>query len=279
VAALLALLSALMWGAADFGGGLLSRRYPPAAVVGWSQLVGLVCLGAAALARGDFGGSKQWIVWGVVAGAAGALGLLAFYSALAIGTMGVVSPITALGALVPLAAGLISGERPTTLQLSGIVLALAGAVAASGPELSAASARGSGRRSVLLAAVAGVLFGVALLGIDRGSGYDALLTMVGMRAASVTGFAAVAIAMRSTGGIRTGSLPAIAAIGLADAGANLTFGIASTMGMVSVVAVLGGLYPVATVLLAYVFLHERMLAVQRLGVGIALVGVALLASG
>lgn len=280
MAALLALLSALMWGAADFGGGLLSRRYPAIAVVGWSQFAGLLCLGTAALVAGDLGGSRQWVPWSVVAGVSGALGLLAFYSALAIGTMGVVSPITALGALVPLAAGLISGERPGDLQLAGIVLALAGAVAASGPELSGASgASGGGRRSVLLAAAAGALFGVALLAIDRGSDHDTLLTMAGMRATSVTGFAAVAIAMRTTGGIGARSMPAIVAIGLADAGANLTFGIASTMGMVSVVSVLGGLYPVATVLLAYVVLHERMLRVQRVGVGIALVGVALLASG
>jgi drug/metabolite transporter (DMT)-like permease len=280
VAAVLALVSALLWGAADFGGGLLSRRYPAAAMVGWSQLAGLLTLGGAALVVGDFGGSRQWVPWSVVAGLSGALGLLAFYSALAMGTMGVVSPITALGALVPLGAGLIAGERPTSLQLTGIVLALVGAVAASGPELSGASAAsGSGRRSVILAVAAGALFGVALLAIDRGSDHDTLLTMVGMRATSVTGFALVAIALRTAGGVRARSLPAIAAVGLADAAANMTFGVASTMGMVSVVSVLGGLYPVATVLLAYLVLHERMLGVQRVGVAVALVGVALLATG
>lgn len=275
-----------MWGAADFGGGLLSRRYPAVAVVAWSQLAGLLCLGGVAVVTGALAGERGWLPWAVVAAISGGLGLLAFYQALAIGRMGVVSPITALGGIVPVIAGLAVGERPSTAQYAGMVLALAGAVAASGPELSAVAQEAdgnagphAGRRSVALAAVAGALFGFALVAIDGGAEHSPLMTLVGMRAVSVLCFAVVALALRTTGGIRAGSLPAVAVVGLADAGANLTFGVASTMGMVSIVSVLAGLYPVSTVVLALIFLGERLLPIQRVGVSIALVGIALLAAG
>jgi len=272
--------SALLWGAADFGGGLLSRRFRAVAVVAWSQLGGLLALGVVAVVVGAVDDPTGWLPWAVAAGVAGALGLWSFYKALAIGTMGVVSPITALGSVVPVAVALLAGERPSSIQMAGIVLALGGAVAASGPELSGSALSGpAGRRSVLLAAGSGVLFGVVLVAIHGGARYSPLMTLVGMRAVSVAAFAAVGLVLRTAGGIPARSLPVVAAVGVADASANLTFGIASTLGMVSVVAVLAGLYPVATVLLALVVLGERLLPVQKVGVSTALVGVALLAAG
>jgi drug/metabolite transporter (DMT)-like permease len=275
MSAVFALLSSVLWGAADFGGGLVSRRLPAVAVVGWAQAAGLVGLGALALATSAWAGPIGWIGWAVTAGAVGALALIAFYVALASGTMGVVSPIAALGALVPVLAGILSGDLPSRLQAAGMVLALIGAVGASGPELSG----GASRRSVLLAALAGLGFGVALLGIARGSELNTTMTMVGMRATSVAGFAAAALLTRTAGGIRPRDLPLLAAIGLADAGANLTYGLATRGELLAVVAVLGALYPVSTVLLARYLLHERMLPVQRAGVVAALAGVALLAAG
>jgi drug/metabolite transporter (DMT)-like permease len=275
MSAVLALLSSVLWGSADFGGGLASRRLPAVAVVGWAQSAGLVGLGALALATSAWSGPAGWIGWSVTAGAVGALALIAFYVALASGTMGVVSPIAALGALVPVLAGILSGNLPSRVQAAGMVLALIGAVGASGPELSG----GASRRSVLLAALAGLGFGIALLGIARGSQLNTTMTMVGMRATSVTGFAIAALITRSAGGVRRRDLPLLAAIGLADAGANLTYGLATRGELLAVVAVLGALYPVSTVLLARYLLHERMLPVQRAGVVAALAGVALLAAG
>ena len=280
MAALLALASAVVWGAADFGGGLASRRFPAIAVVGWSQLGGLLALGAVALVTDAGNAPTGWLLWSLGAGVAGALGLWSFYEALAIGTMGVVSPITALGSVVPVVAGLMAGERPSTMQAAGIFMALGGAVAASGPELSGKALSGtSGRRSVAAATAAGVLFGLVLVAIHGGARYSPLMTLVGMRVVSVAGFGVAAVAMRTTGGVRASALPGIGAIGVADASANLTFGFASTMGMVSVVSVLAGLYPVTTVLLALVVLRERLLPVQAVGITTALVGVALLAAG
>jgi drug/metabolite transporter (DMT)-like permease len=136
-----------------------------------------------------------------------------------------------------------------------------------------------GRRSVVLAVVAGIGFGVALLGIARGAASNPMMTMVGMRATSVTAFALAAILWRSTGGVTARDLPLLAAVGVADGGANLLYGTAARGELLTVVAVLGALYPVATVVLARFGLHERMRPVQTVGVVAALAGVALLAVG
>lgn len=275
MSAILALLSSLLWGTADFAGGLAARRSPAVAVVGWSQGAALVGLVVLALVTSAWTDPAGWLAWAVLAGAVGALALVCFYLALASGTMGVVSPIASLGALVPLTAGVLAGEEPTSVQWLGMAIALLGAVGASGPELSGEV----GRRSVVLAVLAGLGFGVALLGIARGAADNTTMTMLGMRATSVTGFVLVGLLRRTTGGIRPADLPFLAAIGLADAGANLLYGAAARGELLTVVAVLGALYPVSTVLLARVVLGERMSPVQAVGVGGALGGVSLIAAG
>jgi drug/metabolite transporter (DMT)-like permease len=281
VAPLLALLSSLLWGTADFAGGLASRRLPAVAVVAWGQAAAfVVLLGLAATTSAGPGGAgwhgwSGWGWWSVLAGATGAAALVCFYLALASGTMGVVSPIASLGAVIPLVAGVLAGEQPQPVQWAGMALALAGAVGASGPELSGAV----GRRSVVLAVLAGIGFGVALLGIARGSADNATMTLVGMRATSVVGFAAAGLALRTTGGVRARDLPLLAGIGLADGAANLLYGLAARGELLTVVSVLGALYPVATVLLARFALNERMRPVQAFGVAGALAGVSLIAVG
>jgi drug/metabolite transporter (DMT)-like permease len=189
--------------------------------------------------------------------------------------MGVVSPIASLGVIVPVLGGLFQGDRPSAWQWAGMGLAFGGALAASGPELRGAV----GRRSVALAVLAGLGFGCALLCLARGAAVNTLMTGFGMRATSVTGFALAGLIRRTPGGVGPRDLPILAVVGLADGGANLLFGAASRGEMLTVVSVLGALYPVATVVLARVILHERLLPVQRYGVAGALTGVALLAAG
>ena len=272
--ALLAVLSSLLWGSADFGGGLASRRLPAPAVVAWSQLAGLLGASTVVVATGAWRGPAGWLPWAPAAGAAGGAALLAFYLALASGRMSVVSPIASLGVLVPVLGGLATGDRPSGAQWAGMVLAVGGAFAASGPELRGAV----GRRSVALAAGAGVGFGLALLLMARGALANPAMTMAGMRATSVLAFALVGLARRTAGGVAPRDLPVLAAVGLADVGANLLYGVAVRSELLSVVAVLGALYPVATVLLARVVLAERLAPVQRFGVVGALGGVVLLAA-
>lgn len=278
MAAFLALLSSVVWGTSDYLGGVASRRLPPVAVVGWSQAVALVAVSAAAVVTGEVGAPTGWFRWSVLAGAAGAAGLAAFYTALARGTMGVVSPLAALGVVVPVLGGLAAGDRPSGLQVAGMALGFAGAVAAAGPELSGRALRSAEARSVLLALAAGFLFGVALLGIQRAAEYSPLMTTVGMRLTSVTIFVVVGLVARSAGGVTRRDFPFLGLIGVMDVGANLLFGLASTRGLDSVVAVLGAVYPVVTVLLGAVLLRERLARVQQVGVVLALGGVALLAA-
>lgn len=281
VAVLLALLSSLLWGSADFLGGTLSRRRRAAVVVGVSQTAGLLLAVLVAASAGSFGDPRGYLGWAVLASVSGVIGLMSFYAALAAGTMGVVSPIAALGVVVPVVVGLALGDRPASLQLAGIAVAVLGVVLASGPELSGAA----GARPVLLAGVAAVGFGVALLAIAKGSASSTLMTLVTMRATSVT-LLALALAVALTRGmarseVRFGrrELLLVALVGAGDLSANLTFGLASRRDAIAVVAVLGSLYPLVTVLLARVLHHERLGRLQAVGVALALAGVVLIAGG
>jgi drug/metabolite transporter (DMT)-like permease len=280
MAALLALLSSLLWGAADFLGGTVSRRWPALTVVAVSQLAGLVAIAVVAVSVGALDSPRGYLPWAVAAGVSGLVGLVAFYTALAVGTMGVVSPIAAVGVVVPVVVGLATGDDPSPWQLAGIVVAIVGVVLASGPELTGRA----GARPLVLAAVAAVGFGGALLFIAKGSETSTLMTLVTMRVTSVliVSLVLVVVARRTSTrpwDVSARDLPLVALVGFGDVAANLAFGAASTRGLVSVVAVLGSLYPVTTAILARVIHHERLAPVQLAGVGAALAGVALIAAG
>ena len=275
MAVLLALLSSCLWGAGDFLGGLRSKTRSAYAVVAGSQFAGLLAITAVALVVGAYDAPYGWIGWSVLAGLVGAMGLVAFYIALAVGTMGVVSPIAGLGVAVPVIVGFMRGEEPTVVQGVGITVALIGALATSGPEFRAAASA----RAVALAAFSGGCFGTVFVAIDRGAEFSPVMTMVGMRLSSVVAFGLVALALRTAGGLDRSDVPALAAVGLFDMAANLLFAIASTLGYVSIVSVLGSLYPVVTVLLARVVLRERLHSLQTTGVAATLLGVGLISAG
>jgi drug/metabolite transporter (DMT)-like permease len=187
--------------------------------------------------------------------------------------MGVVAPISSLGALVPVFLGLLTGEHPSTTAWVGMAVAVTGAALASGPELTGAVPR----RPVILAAIAATCFGTALYCLDRGARYALLETLWGMRATSVLLFLLAGLAVRSVGGTRASDLPALAVIGLGDVTANGLFAFASSRGMVSVASVLGSLYPVATLFWARLLLGERLRRVQTIGVALTLFGVVAIA--
>ncbi|HQR79593.1 MAG TPA: DMT family transporter [Actinomycetota bacterium] len=274
MATLLALLSSVSWGSSDFLGGQASRKYPVFFVVLASQVFGLALMLVIATATAAWGTSTDYLPWAVLASVSGFTGIGLFYAAMASGSVGVVSPITSLGSLGPIVLGLFTGDTPTTLQYAGLLAALVGVVLASGPELSGET----GARSVVLALCATVLFGVCLIGIAFGSKTSAVMTMTGMRVSTVLIMSAIALVALARGRrvhlSRRRDLGVLAAVGLLDVSANLLFGIASTAGMLALVSVLGSLYPVVTVLLAWRFLHERLEPIQYLGVGLALGGVA-----
>ncbi|HEV7460600.1 MAG TPA: DMT family transporter [Solirubrobacteraceae bacterium] len=276
----LGLGSSLFWGLADFGGGLQSRRYPVVAVLFVSQAVGLAGIAVVVALSGD-PAPPLGDLWPAAAGGIGGLiALAAFYRALAIGTMSIVAPISATGSAVPVIVGLATGERPSALQLVGILAAGAGVVLASreAPHEDEARAR-AGRASIGLALVAALGFGAFFVGMDRAADVDVLWAMLAARVADAALLVPVAIVLRPALHIPPRGLAVLAVIGILDLTANGLYAWGTTQGLLSVVAVLGSLYPLATVLLARAVLGERIRRVQEIGVVGALTGVVLIAAG
>ena len=270
---LLALGSSLAWGTADFFAGLASRRHHPVAVVGWTQGLALLVLSVVVAVRPDGGPVLAWLPWAVGAGLSGLVGLVCFYTALSTGTMGVVAPIAGLGVVVPVALGVLAGERPSALAWVGMVVAVVGVTFASGPELRA----GVSARPVVLASAAAVGIGLTLWLLDRGARESTLMTLWGMRITSVSVLLVVALAVRSTGGVRPKELPRLLLVGSGDLLANALFAVASSRGQVSIASVLGSLYPVVTAVLARLALDERLRRIQQVGVVLAVGGAVLIA--
>ncbi len=275
---LLALLSSVLWGTADYLAGNLSKRYKAIAVTGVSQFFGLLFGISAILLFSDFiTPNLSWdgyLIPGVIAGIAGFIGLVSFYTGLATGRMGVVSPISSLSVVIPLIFALARGERPTNLQAVGILIAIAGAFMASGPEMK----NGLPLKPIRFAVIAAVGFGTALTFIAIGSETDSLHTMTAMRVASVTVCVFLALKYKTIGGFVKANIPLLVFIGIADFLANFLLGVATTKGLVSIAMVLGSLFPIVTILLAYKFLNERLMKVQYFGIAFALAGVLLIAA-
>jgi drug/metabolite transporter (DMT)-like permease len=269
----LAFAASVLWGVGDFFGGLTSRRLATLAVVAISQLFGFGgILVVAAFAGGDFPGLTA-VAAAMAAGLSGAIGLAGLYRGMAIGAMGVVAPISASAAVIPVTVGLARGERPSSLQLAGVALALFGVVLVSrepGKEWRLSA-------GVPLALVAALGFGGYFVFMDRASADDAYWAVVVARGFSSTIALAVAAAW---GTLRVGrsNLPVLVVIGLFDVAANLALALALNEGYVSLVSVVASLFPVVTVLLAVVVLHERPARSQALGGAVALTGVGLIAA-
>jgi drug/metabolite transporter (DMT)-like permease len=273
----ISLASACSWGISDFLGGLTSRRIAVLAVLAISQPLGLVLallwvatLGADTIPAGD-------LAIAFLAGAASLGGLGAFYAAMAMGTISVVAPIAALGVVIPVVVGLAGGEEPTAIQLAGLVVAVAGVVVLSYKE--DPRHQPVARRSILLAIGAAVGFGIFFTGLDAASADRPGWAIVFTRAGGIAAMAAAVIAVRPSFAGVGGVLPALIAIGFFDMFANALFAVASTKGLLAVVAVGSSMYPAFTIALAHLVLGERLLLSQRFGVVAALIGVGLIAGG
>jgi drug/metabolite transporter (DMT)-like permease len=269
------LLAAAFYGAADFCGGFATKRNGMFAVAIVSQASGLVLLLAVMpLIGGRF--THEALIYGLLGGGCGGLGIVLLYHALSIGKMGVVSPITAvLAASLPVIAGMARGDRLSAWQLAGIVLALAAVV------LISLSTEPDGRfefstAGVREAVASGLLLGgfyifLALAG--KGTGLYPLLFA---RSGSVALLLLVAGVLRR-GVVPAASLPLVLFAGAIDMSANVLYVLSAYAGYLSIAAVLTSLYPASTVFLARFVLGERLANVQKIGVALALAGVALIA--
>ena len=302
----LALGASVCWGSGDFLGGLTTRRASLWAVIVGSQAVGLAGAALVTLFAGH-GWPGLHAVWPVLlGGVASVIAISCFYKALAIGSMSIVAPISATNAAIPFLVGLAAGERPGGIQLAGVVLAAAGVLlvaserARAGDTIGVAAlpnepavepsalARGGSstrvprrnqRRAIVLALIAALAMGLVLVGYDATARHDALWAMLGGRISSAVVFTAVFLVLRPHVEMRRSALPFIVVVGLLDTGANGLFALATTQGYLSLVSVLGAVYPVVTVLLAYGLLRERLAPHQMVGAMGTLAGVALIAAG
>lgn len=270
----LAGLSALMYGAGDFCGGLASRRQPVIIVLTFSQTAGLIAAAVAVLLMAQPLPAGADILWGIAGGIVGTAGLAALYRAIASTLVSVASPVAAVtGAVVPLFLGLAAGERPGSLAWLGIALALpAIALLAGGPAGSAP--RGAVRRAALMGTAAGIGFGLFFFCISRTSHGSGLWPLAAARLVTLCLVAVSALATRRTLKVPSAGLPAAFLAGVLDMGANIAFLLASRMGLLTITAVITSLYPGPTVILAMIVFREKLTVSRALGLGLALAGVA-----
>ena len=271
--------AAVCWGLADFLGGLRARTLTLASILLVSQFAGLTAVAVVVLIGGEPVPAFSDVAPALAAGVAQLVGIAALYRALALGTMSVISPISASGAAaLPVIVGIAGGEHPPLLQLAGMAVAFAGVILATrSPD--ASSTRGS-REALLLSGVAALGFGGFFVGMDAAvDSADPFWALLVARAAAAALLVVALAALRPGLATVPAVLPALILIGLLDVGANACFALGTDTGLLSVVAVLASLYPVTTVVLARGVLGERLVAIQGAGVCLALAGVALIAAG
>jgi drug/metabolite transporter (DMT)-like permease len=271
---LLALVSAVLFGVADFTGGFVTRRLPVWKVIFWSQLLGLPLLVAGLLVVPAEEVTALDLGLGAIGGVAGLIGLAILYSTLAAGTMSVVAPISgAVAAAIPVIFDLSRGEELSPRQIFGIVLALA-AVLLVGLDH---SARHLDARLLLQAAAAGAAFAVFFIALGFTDEASGLWPLVAARAATVPIAFAVALALGVAARPRDDDLKLVGIAGTLDMGANVAIALALQRGPIGVSSVLSSLYPAVTAVVAVVVLKERPSTQQLVGIGFALTAVLALA--
>jgi drug/metabolite transporter (DMT)-like permease len=286
MAYLLALGSALLYGAADFTGGLATRRAGTIPVVILSQASGLILLALVMPLLLDASPTRADLLWGAGAGLTGGIGVALLYRALAIGIMAVVAPTTAVCAVViPVVVSVLLGERPVPLAVLGIVLGIASIVLVSQQhseghgESSHEGVPRARRSGVGTALASGVLIGFFFLTLAQTKPDAGMWPILMARTVSVTLFSLVAIVGRIS--VRMSARMAVLTVvgGVIDMLANVLYLLAAREGPLSVVVTLSSLYPASTVLLARIILGERLNLLQVFGVGCALAAVVLIVSG
>lgn len=275
MAALLALIASLTWGVADYMGGIASRKASPTQVlvVAYPSGAVIITLMAFLAVPGEF--STDAALWGILAGSIGALAVALLYIALSRGPMGVVSPITAvMSGAVPTAVGLLNGERLTLLGITGIAIAALAVILVSrekGEHVKVAPS------TILISIGSGSAIGLYLSALSLAPEESGIWAATVGRWTSSILVAVVVFAVIKN--FTRNGFPWMLAIvsGFLDATANAVFQLASQRGLLSIVAVLGSLYPATTALLARFLIQERLSRIQIVGVLLAFLAAALLA--
>lgn len=273
---LLAALSALCYGASDFSGGFAARRSPLVPVLVTSQAAGALLALAFVLASGEAAPAARDLAWGAVAGVGGAVGLALLYRGIAGGLVAIVSPTAALvGAALPVAFGVLSGERPTPAGLAGSAICVPAILLLSW-ERGGAGDRRARRSALAHGLLAGAFISLFFVALARSSPGSGLWPVLAARGASSTLLVGAALLSRQRLVVPRAAALATLCAGLADVAANALFLLATRAGLLSLAVIVASLYPAPTVLLARVFFRERVPPARALGLTLAIAGVALI---
>ncbi len=279
LAATLALLASFSWGTADYLAGIESRRTTAWTAALAGQTVACVTLLAMLAVMAPARPSAALLAPAVAGGAVGAAGVLLQYRAFTLLDLSVVSPIIAGAALVPVLWGVAIGERPSPLQLVGVVTTLVGIVLiarrASQPE----GTRRADRAGILMAVGSAAALGLFLVALDYGGDADPYWTVTVARTTALIALALAAGVSRPTVRLRRNAVPALLLMGLLIAAANVLFTSATTLGYLSIVAVLGWLNPAVTIMWARILLHERLRPLQVVAAVLVFAGIACITLG
>jgi drug/metabolite transporter (DMT)-like permease len=274
-AIVLALGASLTWGLADFFGPLQGRVLGALRTLVYVQLGGLLAIALIVAVRAQ-GPEDSIALLAIPAAISGTLGLFAYYRGIAVGAISIVAPIAGISAIVPVVVGIVSGDRPSALQLLGMACALLGVFLAArepgrgGPKLAA---------GVGLAMLAAVGFGGYFPFMHAAGNGDFWWASLIFRVTSTSVILIAVAALRPELGVPRRLLPWLALIGCGDMFGNLLYAAASSSGLVSITSVLASLYPIVTVLLARLILKEKVARTQEAGIGLTLAGVALISAG
>jgi drug/metabolite transporter (DMT)-like permease len=270
----LSLFSAASWGGGDFAGGVAAKRTNVFRVVAVAHAFGLMAMLLMALFVGEAIPPRKDLLWGAIAGITGAFGIAALYKGLAIGRMGIVAPVASVvTAIIPVLVALTTEGLPSATQMLGFVVALVSIWFVARPDGNVDTYRGLG-----LALAAGVFFGLFLVSGQQAGHHAVFWPMVAARLASTMLMATIALFTFGARGPLKSALVAIVCSGLLDSAGNALFIAATRHGRLDIAAVLSSLYPASTVILARVFLQERISRLQSLGIAGALLSVVLISS-
>jgi drug/metabolite transporter (DMT)-like permease len=274
----LALAASCCWGVGDFVSGLQSRSLPVPIVVLAVEGTGLAIVAVVIAVSGEPAPTARDAILGAVAGVAGVVGLACFLRALSVGTMSIIAPISATGVALPVIVGVATGDRLSAVVAAGLAVAVTGVVLASREQHEDAERAAIGRSSIVFALMAAIGFGSYYALADAAAGGGVWWLLATSRIVPVPVLALLAWRGRLHRPSRPRALILLGA-GTIDCTATGLYALATTKGALSIVAVVGSLYPVITVLLARTFLAERVRPIQRVGVVAALAGVAMIAAG
>ncbi|MGD8284980.1 MAG: DMT family transporter [Desulfobacterales bacterium] len=274
----LALIACLSWGISSFLAGTKSRVIPVLTLLVFSSMAGLGMFLTSVGLRGVPLPRDPNLLYAVLGGAVGVGGLYCLYRGLAEGAISIVVPISALCVLLPVFTGLALGEVLHPLQALGIVIAIGGGVTVS-LEKNAAANKKRFAAGILPALGAAMGFGAFYVVMDLAGAVDPLWAAMVSRLSFLLFLLPAVLTKRPCLKIKTAHLPAVFAIGILDGTAALAYTTATTKGLMSLVSVISSLYPAVSVILAALFLKERLRGLQFFGVVLAILGVALISAG